>query len=199
MPPRRPRDILGTRGKQIPILITNMESKIKPNLKLFVSALAFTVLLTGCTRRIIDYTVISSKNVRLDLPDGATGARVEGVDAKLVFLAIPFGTPDLKEATDRAIEKAGPNFDALIDGVVSYCYCAFIFGKVKYTVEGTPINTKMLASLPPGALDGRPVLYHSSLGISNAAAIATIGIVALAPSRQDSIRAGLVEDRPAPR
>ena len=169
--------------------------KMKPNLKLFVSALAFTVLLTGCSRRLIDYTVISSKNVRLDLPDGAAGARVEGVDAVLVILAIPFGTPNLKEATDRAIEKAGPGFDALIDGVVTYCYCAFIFGKVKYTVEGTPINTKMLSA----ALDGRPVLYHSSLGISNAAAIAAIGIVALAPSRQDSIRAGLVEDRPAPR
>ncbi len=200
MPPRRPRDILRTRGKQIPILITNMENKMKPNLKLFVSALAFTVLLTGCNRRLIDFTVISSKNVRLDLPDGATGPRTEGKDGVTVIFAIPLGTPNMKEATDRAIENAGPEYDALVDGVVSSCYCAFIFGTSYIKVEGTPINTKMLsAALDGGALDGRPVLYHSSLGISNAAAIAALGIVALEPSRQDSIRAGLVEDLPAPR
>ena len=195
MPPRRPRDILRTRGKQIPILITNLENKMKPNLKLFVSALAFTVLLTGCNRRLIDFTVISSKNVRLDVPDSATGPRTEGKHGVTVIFTIPLGTPNMKEATDRAIENAGPQYDALVDGVVSSCYCAFIFGTSYIKVEGTPINTKMLSA----ALDGRPVLYHSSLGISNAAAIAAIGIVALAPSRQDSIRAGLVEDLPAQR
>ncbi len=172
---------------------------MKPNLKLFVSALAFTVLLTGCTRRIIDYTIISSKNVRLDLPDGATGPRTEGQDGVIVILAIPFGVPNIKEATDRAIENAGSQYDALIDGVLSSCYCAFIFGKSYVKVEGTPINTKMLASLPAGALDGRPILYHSSLEISNDEAIAAIGIVDLGGSRQDSMRVGLVEDRPAQR
>ncbi|MCH8143527.1 MAG: hypothetical protein IIA55_02255 [Gemmatimonadetes bacterium] len=169
---------------------------MKPNLKLFVSALAFTVLLTGCTYRLIDFTVISSKNVRLDLPDGASGPRTEGVHSVPVFF-FALGRPNMKEATDRAIENAGPQYDALIDGVVTSNWWYFIYGVSSITVEGTPINTKMLANLPPGALDGRPILYHSSLGISNDEAIAAIGIVALEPSRQDSIRAGLVEDPPA--
>ncbi len=192
--------LLDPRVYQTPqVWTTNMESKMKPNLKVLVSALAFTLLLTGCSRRLIDYTVISSKNVRLDLPDGATGPRTEGKDGVTVILAIPLGTPSIKEATDRAIENAGSQYDALIDGVVSSCYCAFIFGTSYIKVEGTPINTKMLANLPPGALDGRPILYHSSLEISNDEAIAAIGIVDLGGSRQDSIRAVLVEDRPAQR
>lgn len=171
---------------------------MKPNLKLLVSALAFTLLLTGCSYRMIDFTVISSKNVQLHLPDGASGPRTEGVHS-VPIIFFPLGRPNIKEATDRAIENAGSQYDALIDGVVSSYTFYFIFGVTKITVEGTPINTKMLASLPPGALDGRPILYHSSLGISNDEAIAALGIVDLGGSRQDSIRAGLAEDRPAPR
>ena len=171
---------------------------MKPNLKLFVSALAFTLLLTGCGYRLIDFTVISSKNVRLLLPDSALGPRSVGVHS-VPIIFFPLGRPNMKEATDRAIENAGPQYDALIDGVVSSYTFYFIFGVTKITVEGTPINTRLLSNLPPGALDGRPILYHSSLGISNDEAIAAIGIVDLGGSRQDSPRAVLVEDRPAQR
>ena len=86
---------------------------MKPNWKVFVSALVFALLLTGCTRRLIDFSIISNKNVRLDLPEDATGPRVEGKHSVVVFLTIPFGTPSIEEATDRAIEKAGPPYDAL--------------------------------------------------------------------------------------
>ena len=182
-------------GKQIPILITNMESKMKPNLKLFVSALLFTLLLTGCSYRMIDFTVISSKNVKLELPDDARGPRTEGKHSCSIIIFIPTCRPNVKEATDRAIESAGPQYDALIDGVVASSFWYFIYGVNTIKVEGTPVDTKMLASLPAGALDGRPILYHSSLGISNDEAIAAIGIVDLGGSRQDSIRAGLAEDR----
>ncbi len=171
---------------------------MKPNLKVLVSALAFTLLITGCTRRMIDFTVISSKNVRLLLPDSALGPRTQGVHS-VPIIFFPLGVPSIKEATDRAIENGGPQYDALIDGVVSSYIFYFIFGVSKIKVEGTPINTRLLSSLPPGALDGRPILYHSSLGISNDEAIAALGIVDLGGSRQDSIRAGLAEDRPAPR
>ncbi len=172
---------------------------MKPNLKVLVSALAFTLLLTGCSRRLIDYTVISSKNVRLDLPDGASGPRAEGKHSCPIIIFIPVCRANVKEATDRAIESAGSQYDALIDGVVSSYFYYFIFGVSGVKVEGTPIDTKRLASLPAGELDGRPILYHSSLGISNDEAIAAIGIVDLGGSRQDSTRAGLVEDRPAQR
>ena len=172
---------------------------MKPNLRIFVSALAFTLLLTGCSNRMIDFTVISSKNVRLLLPDSSLWPRVDGKHSCPIIVFIPLCRANVKEATDRAIENAGPQYDALIDGVVTSNWWYFIYGVTSITVEGTPINTRLLASLPPGALDGRPILYHSSLGISNDEAIAAIGIVDLGGSRQDSIRAGLVEDRPAQR
>ena len=157
---------------------------MKPNLKVFVSALVLALLLTGCTNRVLDYTIVSSKNVNLVLHAGATGPRTEGTDSRIVIFAIPFGNPSIKEATDRAIEAAGPEYDALIDGVISRCYCAFIFGKSTVNVEGTPINTTMLASLPAGDLAGRPILYHSSLKISNDEAIVAIGIVDATPTHQ---------------
>lgn len=83
----------------------------------------FTILLTGfinqsCTYRVIDFTAISSKNVTLNLPENSKGQRVKGQDYVTTFLGIPWGSPNLKEATDQAIESAGGEYDALIDGVV---------------------------------------------------------------------------------
>ncbi len=122
---------------------------------------AFLALsLNGCTQRIIDFTVISSKNVTLKVDKGAP--RVEGIDEVVVFL-IPFGVPNLKEAVDRAIESAGPEYDALIDGVVSYYQYAFIIGKIGYKVEGTPIKTSEIKSISAE----QNILYHSFSGVSN--------------------------------
>ena len=83
-------------------------------------------LVSGCTQRMIDFTVISSKNMQLQFPSEATGPRVEGQDMVL-FVIIPFGTPNLKEAVDRAIEQAGPGYDALIDGVIYQKNLLFLF------------------------------------------------------------------------
>ncbi len=88
-------------------------------------------LMTGCTHRLVDFTVISSKNTNIK---GKVGKRVKGSDGKCIFM----GYANLKEALDRAIEQE-PGADALIDGVVyvkNYPYY------VKYIVEGTAINTK---------------------------------------------------------
>jgi hypothetical protein len=87
----------------------------------------------------IDFTVISSKNVTLRLPDDAKGPKVEGKD--MVFCAPYFGMPNLKQAVDKAIESAGPGYDALIDGVV---FNKSEFFKSGYVVTGTPIKTSKL-------------------------------------------------------
>ena len=49
--------------------------------------------------------------------------------------------PQLKAAVDKAIEKAGPGYDALIDGVVYSRYEVFRQG---WVVQGTPIKTSKL-------------------------------------------------------
>ena len=102
---------------------------------LFVGA----ILMCSCNQRMIDFTVISSKNVTLRLPDDAKGKKVEGKD--MVFCAPYCGTPNLKQAVDKAIESAGPGYDALIDGVLFNRMELFTSG---YVVQGTPIKTTKL-------------------------------------------------------
>ncbi len=100
--------------------------------------LLLSVLITGCTTRIIDFTVISSKNCNIA---GARGERVVGKDAAWLILFIPTGVPNLKEAVDTAIETGGG--DCLVDGVVYSFMYYFVLGAYHgYKVEGTVVNTR---------------------------------------------------------
>lgn len=101
--------------------------------------LAGMVLLSGCSVRIVDFTAISTKNVNIQAFE--TGKRVVGEDCAPVVL-FPLAIPNMKTAIDRAIENAGPGYDALTDGVVYSLNQAFIFGRICYQVEGTPIQTR---------------------------------------------------------
>ncbi len=104
--------------------------------KLFIPILAVAAIaLSSCNQRLIDFTVISSKNVTLRLPDDAKGPRTTGKEMKMCT------QPMLKAAVDKAIENAGPGYDALIDGVVSSRNEFFRQG---WVVEGTPIKTGKL-------------------------------------------------------
>ncbi|MEE9338416.1 MAG: hypothetical protein V3U87_10070 [Methylococcaceae bacterium] len=104
----------------------------------------FFLFLSGCTKRVVDFTVISTKNV--SIPTADKGKRITGEDCVVVIL-IPFGIPNLKEAIDRTIENAGSEYDALVDGVVYQLNHSFIFGQQCFRVEGTPINTKNSVSM----------------------------------------------------
>jgi hypothetical protein len=147
-----------------------------------VSVMVFLIF-GGCTQRIIDFTVISSKQMEMRIQDTGKGNRVEGKDGVYWVLFIPLGTPNLKEAVDRAIESAGPGYDALIDGVIySSSYYFILSGYTGYKVIGTPIKTAQLKAelLREGKdvdLAMKRVLFHSSLGISNEEMIQNIGIV----------------------
>lgn len=99
------------------------------------------ILFSSCSRRIVDFTVISSKNV--PLTDNGTefkkaSTRVKGTDTKWSILFVP-GMPHMKEAIDRAIEKY-PGAVALTDGVVyQKGWSCLLLGQNKYVVEGTPL------------------------------------------------------------
>ena len=105
------------------------------NKNLLLSIAVCSVMATSCQNRLIDFTVISSKNVTLRLPDDAKGPRTVGKDMKSC------GAPQLKAAVDKAIETAGPGYDALIDGVVFTRQGFFSTG---FVVEGTPVKTSKL-------------------------------------------------------
>jgi hypothetical protein len=104
--------------------------------KIIIPIMAVVAIsISSCNQRLIDFTVISSKNVTLRLPDDAKGPRTTGKEMKMCT------QPMLKNAVDKAIENAGPGYDALIDGVVS---SRNEFFRTGWVVEGTPIKTGKL-------------------------------------------------------
>ncbi|MEM6967322.1 MAG: hypothetical protein AAF573_21340, partial [Bacteroidota bacterium] len=105
------------------------------SLKLFplFIVLALVASLSSCTVRLVDFTVISTKNAEIGV-DKSKGKQTTG--SKSYFLGIGF---NLKDALDIALEKAGPKYDLLIDGVVSSQSLPFV-SKVK--VKGIAVSSQ---------------------------------------------------------
>ena len=100
---------------------------------------------TSCSYRLIDFTVISSKNVSLKI-DKAQGIRVSGSSNGFLGIGV-----SIKDAMDKALQSAGPEYDLLVDGVVKINDYFLVAG---YTVEGTAISTsKIKASLGKEGFD----------------------------------------------
>ena len=100
--------------------------------------LLLTLILIGlssCSFRLVDFTAISSKNVSLDI-DRSQGRKVKG--EKSYFLGIGW---NIKDAMDKALESAGPEYDLLIDGVVRYTSFPFV---ASVSVEGTAVSSKAM-------------------------------------------------------
>jgi hypothetical protein len=92
-------------------------------------ALIIMTVFSSCTARMIDFTIISSKNINLNVKKDAS--RVVGKKSGII-----------KGAVDNAIESAGSGYDAIVDGVVySHDYYFVFVAWTKYHVEGTPIKT----------------------------------------------------------
>lgn len=106
-----------------------MKSK---KISILTALFALTLIFTSCSQRLVDFTVISSKNHGLKF-DKYKGIRVQG--KSLRFMG--FGA-NIKEAMDKSLQSAGPQFDLLIDGVVKMESYPFVSG---YVVEGTAINS----------------------------------------------------------
>ena len=119
------------------------------NLKLKFVLLGITaIIFSSCSHRVLDFTLISSKNV--DLSKGATfergKQRVEGVDMVHWIICFPTGTVNIKEALDRAIEST-PGCVALLDGVIytKFWWIPYIYGQQSAIIEGTPLIDPSLA------------------------------------------------------
>lgn len=141
------------------------------------------ITLTACSTRLIDFTVISSKQTEMRVKEVGRGDRMTGQHGVYWFIFVPMGKPNLKEAVDRAIEQGGRGYDALIDGVIYYKSIWYVLtGYSGYKVEGTPIKTSefeaaLLRQGKDPELAMQNVLYHSALGISNDTTIARIGMI----------------------
>ncbi|QXY82496.1 hypothetical protein EWI73_00170 [Salmonella bongori] len=106
-------------------------------MKKFVFFALGALLLSGCSARVADMTVASTKNYNLNANKFVKGARVIGEDSAPVFI-FPLGVPNVKTAMDRAIEKDRCAV-ALSDVVVTHYNYSFLVGKFGYKIEGTQI------------------------------------------------------------
>ncbi|HEX4501882.1 MAG TPA: hypothetical protein VH187_12130 [Scandinavium sp.] len=104
---------------------------------------AGVILLSGCTVRVADLTVASSKNYNLNSTKFVKGKRVTAEDSYPVIL-FPTGIPNVKTAIDRAIEQNRCAV-GLTDMVVSQLNHAFIFGKIGVRVEGNLLLDRSVA------------------------------------------------------
>lgn len=98
-------------------------------------ALVAITLMSSCSNRLIDFTVISSKNVSLKI-DKSQGKHVEGSSMGFLGLGI-----SIKDAMDKALSSAGADYDLIVDGVVRENDYVLMLG---YTVEGTAISSSKL-------------------------------------------------------
>jgi CheY-specific phosphatase CheX len=105
-------------------------------------ALITVALLTmsGCTVRVADLTVGSTKNFDINSGNLVKGERVTGEDTYPVFF-LPFGIPNVKTAIDRAIETETCAV-GLSDVVISHLNHSFILGTTGFRVEGDLIIDK---------------------------------------------------------
>ena len=118
-------------------------------------ALLSVLVLPGCmTNRIANFTVHSTRTTKLAAGKKQAPQRAKASDCRFAFV-IPFGIPDIKTATEKAIESAGPGYDALIDGEISSSTPLFLIGNICYHVEGTVIDSKREAADEKGASPGR--------------------------------------------
>ncbi|MFU0930910.1 hypothetical protein ACM26E_08815 [Kluyvera cryocrescens] len=103
-----------------------------------VVALALgALLLSGCSARVADMTVASTKNYNLNSNQFVKGGRVVGEDSAPVVI-FPLGIPNVKTAMDKAIEKHRCAV-ALSDVVVTQYNYSFLFGKFGYIIEGNQV------------------------------------------------------------
>ncbi len=90
--------------------------------------------LVGCSQRIGDFTMVTTKNYERNVKYKMVG-RTVGEDKVLVILGIPTGVPNMKTAVDHAIEKGSGVY--LANAVIEVGgWSAILVGEQGYTVTG---------------------------------------------------------------
>jgi len=104
---------------------------------------------SGCTMRVGDFTLVSTKNIDLSNAslDIREGKRTKGEDCAFIFLFIPLGLPSVKQAVDDALTNGNGNI--MVDQVTYTRSWWFIIGQSCYVVEGTVLNVSRQSITSP--------------------------------------------------
>jgi hypothetical protein len=101
---------------------------------LLIAVIAIS-LLSGCSQRVGDFTIVSTKNVEIGGKYKKLDSRFKAEDRKPMILGIPIGIPNLKTAVDNCIE-AGKG-ELLTNAVLDASFWTiFFFGEQWYTATG---------------------------------------------------------------
>lgn len=110
------------------------------------------ILFIGCTQRLFDFTIVSTKNIDLaQLSSTEKGKnRVEGEDKSDIVVFIPTRTIAIDQAIDNTIEGI-PGCIALLDGVVysKSWWVPFIYGEQRFIIEATPLIDSSVVGTTP--------------------------------------------------
>ncbi|HVZ37843.1 MAG TPA: hypothetical protein VHI13_01070 [Candidatus Kapabacteria bacterium] len=98
------------------------------------TTIAIAITAAGCSKRIGDFTMVTTKNYERSTQYKMVG-RMEGSDKAMMILFIPTGSPDIKNAVDRAIEAGNGVYlaNAVLESTQWY---ALLVGQFGYTVTG---------------------------------------------------------------
>ena len=97
--------------------------------------LLFLLMLFGCSTRIGDFSVISTKNIEMDGEYELIGRDVKGTDMKPIILYFPTGTPTIEGAIDDALESV--DGDIMTDVIItSNVWWLYLYGEQRYVVVG---------------------------------------------------------------
>lgn len=102
--------------------------------KVVLAVISAAAIMSGCTVRVADMTVASTKNYNINSSKFVKGARVIGEDNYPVII-FPTGIPNMKTAMDHAIQKDECAV-GLTDVVMSQLNHSFLFGMIGFRVEG---------------------------------------------------------------
>ena len=125
--------------------MTHLNNKKRLSYRLIAILALF--MLSSCSWRVADLTMVSTKNIDLSNTqlDARTGQRQTGQDCHFNLLGlIPFGLPNMEEAVDKALEKGKGN--VMVDEVTEYENIWVVLGfitciNVEGTVLSAPVST----------------------------------------------------------
>jgi len=107
---------------------------VKHTLSIIVLALTIAFVGSGCSHRIGEFTIVSTKNYETKAQYKLVG-RIEGSDKKMIILFFPLGTPTINNAVDDAIQNGGGVY--LANAVIeSSAWYFILLGQTGFTVTG---------------------------------------------------------------
>ena len=106
-------------------------------MKKIINIILVALFFVGCTQRMGDFTVLSTRNVDLNANYVKVETNVTGQDKKLLIITIPTGTPNIEAAIDNALKKIDGGA-VMTDVSLTYrwFYIPYIYGEMIYEVEG---------------------------------------------------------------